>query len=33
MQSLSAVGKTKITAFDKVNCGPQQDTFLGNTAL
>lgn len=33
MQPLSAAGKNKIPSFDKVNCGPQQDTFLGNTVL
>lgn len=33
MQPLSAAGKNKIPSFDKVNCGSQQDTFLGNTVL
>lgn len=33
MHPLSAAGKNKIPSFDKVNCGPQQDTFLGNTVL
>lgn len=33
MHPLSAAGKNKIPSFDKVNCGPQQDAFLGNTLL
>lgn len=33
MHPLSAAGKNKIPSFDKVNCGPQQDPFLGNTVL
>lgn len=33
MQPLSAAGKNKIPSFDKVNCGPRKDTFLGNTGL